>query len=155
MSTDPKALAMDLEALLHHDIPLTRDMGLRVLAWEGQCLTLGLPLAPNVNHQHTQFGGSLYCGAVLAGWGWLHLALSEAGETGGHVVIQDGHIEYPLPVRGDAQAICPAPEAAVWQRFLKTWRRHGRARIELQTYLREAGQTQAAVRFTGQYVLHR
>ncbi|MFF7707462.1 YiiD C-terminal domain-containing protein [Pseudomonas sp. NPDC007930] len=146
---------MDLETLLHRDIPLTRELGLTVQSWAAGRLALGLPLAPNVNHKHTLFGGSLYCGAVLAGWGWLHLALLEAGEHGGHIVIQDGHIQYPLPVRGDALAICEAPAPALWQRFLTTWRRHGRARIELATYLVEAGQSEPAVRFTGQYVLHR
>ncbi|KTC45318.1 hypothetical protein AO269_31985 [Pseudomonas putida] len=66
-----------LERLLHHDIPLTGDMGLRVRAWDNHCLRLHVPLAPNVNHKSTMFGGSLYCAAVLAGWGWLHLRLGE------------------------------------------------------------------------------
>ncbi len=64
-----------LESVLHHDIPLTRDMGLKVLDWHDQQLRLYLPLDANVNHKSTMFGGSLYCGAVLAGWGWLHLRL--------------------------------------------------------------------------------
>lgn len=68
-----------LESILHHDIPLTREMGLSVLDWQGQQLRLQLPLAANINHKSTMFGGSLYCGAVLAGWGWLHLSLREAG----------------------------------------------------------------------------
>lgn len=62
-----------LQTVLHHDIPLTAEMGLEVLEWREQQLSLHLPLAPNVNHKSTMFGGSLYCGAVLAGWGWLHL----------------------------------------------------------------------------------
>ena len=55
-----------LESVLHHDIPLTRDMGLKVLDWHDQQLRLHLPLDANVNHKSTMFGGSLYCGAVLA-----------------------------------------------------------------------------------------
>jgi thioesterase domain-containing protein len=73
-------------------------------------LRLHLPLDANVNHKSTMFGGSLYCGAVLAGWGWLHLRLREEGIEDGHIVIQEGQISYPLPVTGDANAICPAPE---------------------------------------------
>lgn len=61
--------ARELERVLHHDIPLTRDMGMRVIDWHTHTLRLHLPLAPNVNHKSTLFGGSLYCGAVLAGWG--------------------------------------------------------------------------------------
>lgn len=104
-----------LESVLHHDIPLTRDMGLKVLDWHEQQLRLHLPLEANVNHKSTMFGGSLYCGAVLAGWGWLHLRLKEEGITDGHIVIQEGQISYPLPVTGDATAICPAPSTAVWK----------------------------------------
>lgn len=144
-----------LQTVLHHDIPLTAEMGLKVLEWREQQLSLHLPLAPNVNHKSTMFGGSLYCGAVLAGWGWLHLRLKEEGITDGHIVIQEGQISYPLPVTGDAVAICPAPEAAVWNRFVAMYRRYGRARLTLDTRILNAGSEDEAVRFTGQYVLHR
>ncbi|HSC83092.1 MAG TPA: YiiD C-terminal domain-containing protein, partial [Pseudomonas sp.] len=103
-----------LEQLLHQDIPLTQAMGLRVLGWRDGELRLGLPLAANRNHKSSMFGGSLYCGAVLAGWGWLHLSLREAGVTDGHIVIQQGQIDYPQPVLGDALAVCSAPAAAEW-----------------------------------------
>ncbi|MDR0226876.1 MAG: thioesterase domain-containing protein [Burkholderiaceae bacterium] len=144
-----------LESILHHDIPLTRDMGLTVLDWQNGRLRLGLPLQPNLNHKHTMFGGSLYCGAVLAGWGWLHLRLRQGGVDDGHIVIQEGQISYPLAITTDATAICEAPDPALWQRFVATYRRHGRARLTLQSRLLNAGSDATAVRFTGQYVLHR
>jgi thioesterase domain-containing protein len=134
-----------LESVLHHDIPLTRDMGLKVLD----------SLEANVNHKSTMFGGSLYCGAVLAGWGWLHLRLKEEGITDGHIVIQEGQISYPLPVTGDANAICAAPNAAVWKKFLTMYQRYGRARLTLHTRVVNAGSDEDAVTFSGQYVLHR
>ena len=49
-----------LESVLHHDIPLTRDMKLKVVDWQAGQLRLHLPLEPNVNHKSTMFGGSLY-----------------------------------------------------------------------------------------------
>lgn len=143
-----------LESILHHDIPLTRDMGLKVLDWQARQLRLFLPLEANVNHKSTMFGGSLYCGAVLGGWGWLHLALREEGIEDGHIVIQEGQISYPLPVTRDATVICDAPEEKVWKRFLATYRRYGRARLTLQTRVLNAGNEEAAVQFVGQYVLH-
>ncbi|OFJ42099.1 thioesterase [Pseudomonas koreensis] len=143
-----------LQTVLHHDIPLTAEMGLKVLEWREQQLSLHLPLAPNVNHKSTMFGGSLYCAAVLAGWGWLHLRLQEEGIADGHIVIQEGQISYPLPVTGDAVAICPAPDAAVWKRFVAMYRRYGRARLTLDTRILNGGSEDEAVRFTGQYVLH-
>ncbi len=151
----PGNAAAALEQVLHHDIPLTREMGIRVIDWQDHRLRLHLPLAPNVNHKSTLFGGSLYCGAVLAGWGWLHLRLQEAGISDGHIVIQDGQISYPLPVRDDAVAVCDAPDVALWDRFITTYQRRGRARLELPTRIHAQDNDEPAVRFTGQFVLHR
>ncbi|MGE8409760.1 MAG: YiiD C-terminal domain-containing protein [Pseudomonas sp.] len=144
-----------LQDLLHQDIPLTRDMGLTVLDWQQQRLRLQLPLAANVNHKSTMFGGSLYCGAVLVGWGWLHMRLREAGIDDGHIVIQEGNISYPLPVTGAAIAVCEAPEEKVWQRFVSTYQRYGRARLSLHTRIFNEDTETPAVEFDGQYVLHR
>ncbi|KMN13859.1 thioesterase domain-containing protein [Pseudomonas weihenstephanensis] len=144
-----------LESVLHHDIPLTRDMGLKVLSWHAHQLQLHLPLDANINHKSTMFGGSLYCGAVLAGWGWLHLRLREAGVEGGHIVIQEGQISYPLPVTQDAIVLCDAPSEAAWNKFLAMYTRHGRARLTLDTRVINAEGEADAVRFSGQYVLHR
>ncbi|MBV6288739.1 YiiD C-terminal domain-containing protein [Pseudomonas aegrilactucae] len=144
-----------LQDVLHADIPLTREMGLQVLDWHQQTLRLHLPLAANVNHKRTMFGGSLYCAAVLAGWGWLHLRLREAGIGDGHIVIQEGQISYPLPVTGAAVALCAAPEAKVWERFVATYQRRGRARLTLHSQVFNTGSDTPAVQFSGQYVLHR
>ena len=151
MSTDSQYL----QAVLHSDIPLTREMGMAVIDWRDHCLRLQLPLAPNVNHKSTMFGGSLYCGAVLVGWGWLHLRLRELGIDDGHIVIQEGQISYPLPVTGTAVARCPAPDEKAWERFLTMYQRRGRARLTLETVVSNKGSDEPAVRFSGQYVLHR
>ncbi|MBC7211471.1 thioesterase domain-containing protein [Pseudomonas mosselii] len=151
MSTDSQYL----QTVLHSDIPLTRDMGMEVLDWQQHCLRLKLPLAPNVNHKSTMFGGSLYCGAVLVGWGWLHLRLRELGIDDGHIVIQEGQISYPLPVTGTAVAQCPAPDEKTWARFLTMYQRRGRARLTLETVVSNEGNDEPAVKFSGQYVLHR
>ena len=144
-----------LQSVLHGDIPLTREMGLEVLDWQGQALRLQLPLAANVNHKSTMFGGSLYCAAVLVGWGWLHMRLRELGIDDGHIVIQEGQINYPLPVTGAAVARCAAPDEKAWERFLTMYQRRGRARLTLQTTVCNVGRDEPAVIFSGQYVLHR
>ncbi|MDF2488223.1 MAG: hypothetical protein K0S77_845 [Pseudomonas sp.] len=144
-----------LESVLHGDIPLTREMGVEVLDWQDQRLRLRLPLEANVNHKSTMFGGSLYCAAVLAGWGWLHLRLRELDLDDGHIVIQEGQISYPLPVTGPAIAECAPPGDKTWERFIATYQRRGRARLTLHTQVFNAGSSKPAVNFSGQYVLHR
>jgi thioesterase domain-containing protein len=155
MNELPDLPAKTLEAVLHRDIPLTLEMGIKVLGWRDHQLRLHLPLAPNVNHKNTLFGGSLYCGAVLAGWGWLYLRLKEAGIDDGHIVIQDGQINYPLPVTRDGIAICDAPDEASCEKFLKLYQRRGRARMALHTRIVAEDSEETAVEFVGQFVLHR
>lgn len=143
-----------LENLLHHDIPLTRAMQLRVHSYENHELRLAMPLAPNVNHTGSMFGGSLYSISVLAGWGWLTLRLREAGIADGHIVIKGGQIDYPLPVVEEAVAICSAPSEEEWKRFETMYRRRGRARLYLDIrILAPSGET--AVHLHGEYVLHK
>jgi thioesterase domain-containing protein len=144
-----------LESLLYRDIPITQALGLQVKSWEAHSLRLHAPLDANINHAHTMFGGSLYCIAVLAGWGWLYLRLREAGMAeDGHIVIQEGQITYPLPVTTDAIALCDAPDERDWHRFETMFRRRGRGRLTLHSRILAAN-GEDGVRFTGQYVLHR
>ena len=143
----------DLEALLQRDIPLTRAMQVRVASWENHQLCLELPLQPNCNLHSSMFGGSLYCAALLAGWGWLHLRLREAGLDGA-VVIKDAQISYLLPVTGAALACCTAPDELAWQKFAALFARRGIARLHLDTQVHNAD-GEVAVLFSGQFVLQR
>lgn len=139
-----------LQGLLDEEIPLTRAMGVEVLAYDGTRLSLHAPLAPNLNHKHTAFGGSLYSLLVLAGWGLLALRLREETD-GGHIVIQQGRIEYIRPVAEDFTARADLPEG--FERFLRTYRRHGRARITIDAAV--PGEDGPAAHFSGRYVVHR
>ena len=42
-------------------------------------VVLSAPLAPNINHRETVFGGSASAVAILAAWSMLHLRLSAEG----------------------------------------------------------------------------
>ena len=145
--------AESLQALLYEEIPLCRAMQVRVERWQDHQLCLSLPLAANGNPHGTQFGGSLYCAALLAGWGWLHLRLAESG-LAGSVVIRNAQISYLLPLEGDALSRCSAPVAEEWQRFVALFQRRGVARLTLNSEVLDA-QGRVAVQFSGEYVLQR
>jgi thioesterase domain-containing protein len=142
--------AAALERTLHSEIPLSQAMGIRVAGYDGRCLRLAAPLAPNINHKLTAFGGSLYSLAVLCGWGMLHLKLAEAG-LHKHIVIQESNIRYLRPVNQEMQAECCVDEAEL-RSFLKTLEKHDRARIALVVAIRR--KDQPAVEFAGRYVVH-
>jgi thioesterase domain-containing protein len=142
--------AAALERTLHSEIPLSQAMGIRVTAYDGTSLKLAAPLAPNINHKCTAFGGSLYSLAVLCGWGMLHIKLAEAG-LHKHIVIQEADIRYLLPVDQDLHAECHL-DATALQRFLRTLAKHGRARLALDVVITHNGLP--AVEFAGRYVVH-
>lgn len=143
-------LAAQLENTLHREIPITGEMGISVPYYDGQLLQLAAPLAPNINHKSTAFGGSLYALAVSCGWGMLHLKLQEAG-LHRHIVIQEANIQYLLPVDADMVAGCALQDGDL-KKFFHMLHKHGRARMTLEVLLHHKGKL--AVRFTGKYVVH-
>ena len=142
--------AARLEQILQQQIPIAREMGITVAAYDGRQLRLAAPLAPNVNDKATAFGGSLYSLAVLCGWGLLRLKLEEAGQQK-NLVIHEASIRYLKPVTQELQAECSlTPEAEA--EFMQALQQRSRARTTLTVIIRQQGE--AAVEFTGRYVAH-
>lgn len=141
--------AARLQAALAREIPLSRAIGITVASWDGRTVRLAVPLAPNVNHQDTAFGGSLSAAATLAGWSALWLLLDAHGMAH-QVVIQDASIEYRHPVTTDFTVACTLPEASTVARFLTTLRQRDRARLGLVATVGSPGEE--LVRFEGRYV---
>ena len=143
-------LARELEAVLHHEIPLSRQMGLTVHQYDGAWLALRAPLAPNINHKATAFAGSLNAVMTLAGWGTVWLVLRKHS-LHGTIVIQESTTRYLLPVGNDFTATCRVPAAEEAERFLAGLRRRGKARLALKVEILD-GDGRVAVAFTGMYV---
>lgn len=139
----------EVQAYLHRNIPLSAVMGVTVHACDDTGVTLRAPLAPNINHHATVFGGSASAVAILAGWTYLFFTLRRAGLNSG-LVIQRNTIDYLAPITGDFEARCPALPASVYDRFFRTLQRHGRARIEACSTLERDGNVLA--QFRGDYV---
>jgi thioesterase domain-containing protein len=125
----------EVTAYLHDHIPLSRQLGAVVQAYDGGSLCLAAPLAPNLNHRATAFGGSLSALAILSGWALLHLNLRDRA-IDSRLVIQRSSLEFQAPVDGDFTAVSTLPGAAQWNRFLSTLSRHDRARVSVPGEIR-------------------
>lgn len=137
----------ELTDFLHRSIPLTQALAVRVTeAGEGR-VRIEAPLAPNLNHHGTAFGGSLATLGILAGWTVLHISLEDAGISAS-LVVRHVELDYLEPVTGDLIAESTLPQAD-WSRFIDTLRRGRRARIDVESRLR--GVTEA-VRVKASYV---
>ncbi|MBS0379176.1 MAG: thioesterase domain-containing protein [Proteobacteria bacterium] len=141
--------ALELQRYLHEHLPLTRAMGVTVVSVHEDEVRLQAPLAPNINHHATVFGGSASALAILAGWSLLHTRLASGGLPA-RLVIQRNTMEYERPIAGTFSARATFESPAAWPEFETLLRRRGRARITVPVVL-EYGSIVAG-RFSGQFV---
>ena len=139
----------EVRTYLHQHIPISAAMEVRVLACNRDGAALAAPLAPNINHRATVFGGSASAVAILAAWTWPHFTLRDAGQPS-RLVIQGNTMDYLAPITGDFESRCAAPDSATVEKFLRTLGRHGKARISVAAELTCAGKKVAT--FKGDYV---
>ena len=128
-----------LQESLYERIPLSRAMEVTVLQADSGCVVLGAPLAPNVNHSGTVFGGSASAVAVLAAWSLVEVRLQAATQPG-RIVIRRSTMDFEQPIRGDFTAKAVPPDAADWQKLLATLRRGRMGRIVVRSVLDSAGE---------------
>ena len=141
--------AAELQAYLHGHIPLSAAMQVAVDAVDAQGVTLRAPLAPNINHRETVFGGSASAVAILAAWSLLHTRML-AGGIQARLVIQSNTMDYALPILGEFTARSSLEQPEQWPRFTRTLARMGRARTRVAAVLESDGQVVG--RLSGEFV---
>jgi len=138
----------ELQNYLHEQIPLSKAMEVEVVTVEEESVALRAPLAPNINHRDTVFGGSASAVAILAAWSLMHTRLLSAGISS-RIVIQRNSMEYLRPIAGTfsaASSISPSD----WERFLRMLARKGVGRLTVRSTLLYEGET--AGEFEGEFV---
>ncbi len=139
-----------LERYLHARIPLSQAMQISVVEASEARVVLRAPLAPNINHRLTAFGGSVSAIAILSAWSLLHTRLRDAGIEA-RLVIQRNTVHYDAPIEDTFTATATVPGEGVWETFLRTFARRGKARIGVSSVLESAGVV--AARFEGHFVV--
>ena len=139
----------DLQQYLHAHIPLSAAMQVSVLDVGTDSVRLAAPLAPNINHRDTVFGGSASAVAILAAWSLLHVRLKSAG-LDVRLVIQSNTMDYGLPIEGDFTACSSLAQPQQWDLFLRMLARKGKARTEVVSVLEYAGAVVG--RLSGEFV---
>jgi thioesterase domain-containing protein len=132
--------AKDLQAFLHDRIPLSAAMGVVVRTATLETVELAAPLAPNVNHRDTAFGGSASAVAILAAWSVLYVRMRAEGLSG-RIVIRRNTMSYERPITDDFVAFASAPAAKDWARLRATLARRRTARIAVRSWLECQGES--------------
>jgi thioesterase domain-containing protein len=139
----------ELEQYLYDHIPLSKAMQVSVVALGDEAVTLGAPLAPNINHRDTVFGGSASAVAILAAWSLLYVRLHRVG-VASRLVIQRNTMEYERPIAGAFTARSSLTQPDDWARFMRQLARKGKARIAVAAVLEHDGQIVGHL--TGEFV---
>ncbi|HEV7320584.1 MAG TPA: thioesterase domain-containing protein [Ensifer sp.] len=139
----------ELELYLHAHIPLSAAMQVHVETVSEESVLLSAPLAPNINHRETVFGGSASALTILSAWSLLHVRLRASG-VDARLVIQSNRMDYLKPVAGAFAARSSLSNAGQWQGFLRMLERRGRARSTVVADLVDRGEV--AGRFEGEFV---
>ncbi|QNP61265.1 YiiD C-terminal domain-containing protein [Paenacidovorax monticola] len=124
----------ELERYLHEHIPLSRAMAVEVVSADPDGVLLRAPLAPNINHRDTVFGGSASALSILAAWSLLHQRLWAEGLES-RLVIQRNTTEYEQPIAGAFLARSALLEPQQWPQFTRMLARKGKARIAVASVL--------------------
>ena len=128
----------DLERYLRDHIPLSKAMDISVISVDPDAVLLRAPLAPNINHRDTVFGGSSSALAILAAWSLLHTRLRAEG-IDSQLVLQRNTMTYDKPILGDFTARSSLARAEDWPKFTRTLARKGKARLTVTAVLLDDG----------------
>ncbi|MEJ8567896.1 YiiD C-terminal domain-containing protein [Elongatibacter sediminis] len=139
----------ELQDYLHAHIPLSAAMQAEVETASTEMVVVAAPLAPNINHRDTVFGGSATALALLAAWSLMHLNVNREGRSR-QLVIQRNTMEYLEPITGRFTARASRPAEAAWSRFERTLERRGRGRITVVSELHLG--TRLVGRLEGEFV---
>jgi thioesterase domain-containing protein len=147
--TNFDALATELQATWHREIPLAAALAVEIAGCSSHEISVRAPLAVNRNVHGTVFAGSLFSVCVLTGWGMTWLALRERS-LAGSIVIATSTIRYRRAVTGDFVCTCRADPDALDTRLAKL-AADGRAAVPLACTIDVGGKH--AVSFEGEYVV--
>ncbi len=123
-----------LQKYLHDHIPLSRAMEVEVVEATDNGVTLAAPLAPNINHRETVFGGSASAVAILSAWTLMYLRL-KSEQLSVRIVIQKNTMTYERPITGRFTASAAIADTTAWHRFADTVKRKSRGRFTVRSIL--------------------
>jgi thioesterase domain-containing protein len=90
-------LSRRLQRYLLEQIPISKALGMSVREATLEEILIAAPLAPNLNHHGTAFGGSVSAVAILSAWTLVYARLV-AQDQFPAIVIQHNEIRYLINV---------------------------------------------------------
>lgn len=141
----------ELQNYIEENIPIIGDMGFQVVEIEEDRVVVAGEYCRHINHTKSVFGGSISSVMTLACWSRMRLLMEEV-DPQGIIVIKNGYTDFLSPVRGDYEVATLELEGKAMERFIRSYRRFGRGRIEVEAVLTLKGDKEILARFKGEFV---
>ena len=138
------------EELMHEQIPITKEMGFSVEEFKPWQVRMGAKLEPNLITSANAFGGSINSLMTVCGWALVFSNIMSL-DPDVQVALQKSSIEYIKPVGTDFFAKCEMINNEKRDRFFKTYKQLGKARLEVHVLIKDREEVLA--RFRGLYVV--
>lgn len=135
---------------IERKIPITKNMGMTINALSGDEVRVGLPLAPNVNHQGSAFGGSMESLFFVTGWAYVQWLIKDIHPEP-KIVGRRARSAFHKPVKEDFEAILSIPSKSDSDTFLKDLKEKGKGRITAKAEIVIQGELCAE--FEGDFVV--
>lgn len=139
-----------IEQYLYKHIPITKELGVKVISFSENKVRLQAPLFNNINHRSTAFGGSISSLLITTGWSYLRLLFDDHNPVPA-IVIGRSSTDYLKPINQDFVSELLIPDQEDLSKFLETYSRFGKSRIRLKAFIQTGEQVQAA--FEGDFVV--
>lgn len=137
-----------LQTIWHEQIPLTVQMGVEVVDYNGSKLQTKAPLPPNINLHGGLFAGSVYSLGSLTAWGLAFLMLRER-QIKARILMAQGEIRYLHSIHNQPRAEITRTEVQG-----RIWPLIGGRRVVLNMPVKLYDEGQLCAEFSGKYILH-
>ncbi len=131
--------ADELQAFIRERIPLSNAMDACVRSVAPGQVVLSAPMAPNLNHRDTVFGGSASALAILAAWSMVRVRMQAEGLEG-RIVIRRNTMSYERPMAAEFSATANAPDPLEWDRLRAALGRGRPGRVRVTAILECQGE---------------
>ena len=151
MAIQTKTMTRDEAQLyIEENIPITKAMGMTIQALNRNEVRLSAPIAQNINHRGSAFGGSIDSLFLTTGWAFIRFLIDHYKPTP-IIVGSKGSTNFIKPILEDFEAALVMPTDSEIDKFLSTFDRFGKARITAKATIHENGELCAE--FEGDYVV--
>lgn len=123
-----------LQRYLNEQIPLSRAMGIEVLEAGLKNVTIRAPLAPNINHMKTAFGGSVSAVAMLSAWSLLYVRLINE-DIKSRIVIHKTSATFEQPIVDIFTSVTVFDDEPAWEEFVSKLKTKNKAGLDLSSTL--------------------